>query len=1173
MNPTDVLATTALRLAISYAYRRNTINLVPDAVDKWPEAILSRHGVDWTTREMARQFESAIDKVSEELYKIPSISLENVVLESYLSALESPTATLANLIPQVDSLPNIHDKLPSQLYRLLLPSVEPGWDTARVNRATRACARSALMLCCHLLLTWTKIFPLSRTKAAWQTLVNTSQMAEDTRTALDEVRRADPGTGTTSDVVNMQRMDISAALKDIELFGLPVEKWHKRVPISISYLTGRLRHKEETTSSKEMPMDRLLGSLTHEAREAKSGHGMRLVMTGRAGSGKTTAVQWLAFTAAQGRLYGLSSDNRPVLPLFVRLREVVTSRYLTDQSLLYLPQLGEEVPAQWLQECSNLVTPLILLDGWDEIASDQRRTAEEWVESLAERYPSAHLIITSRPEGLSEDLFQRLAFQQVTMLPLQPGESSELARRWFRGLTKYLLASNIDTSDVDRAQQELLQDLTTPTISDMADSPLLTAMLCCLYADGHTTAPEQRGKLYDLVVTALLDARERERGECPPEWKSLDVRKKEMLVGGVARAMAENSLMTVQVDSRQKTRKPTVRDILADTLPLLGKARMEASTWTEIVLARSIVLQRVSTNEAEFAHRSIQDYLASKSFRASGSVMKMCELAEAGQWSILPFACYEADLNTVNLIVEWLVGKVAEHHGPEKRLVLSVLVECLGAATTMSPELRARAESAVETIFPPQDEAEMKALASLGNAAVSYLSSHRIKGASTRRLAIETLGRIGTEEALDALSSYARDGAASDTAALTEAFARFSPESYAKRVLKVIKGDLTLTVRDASRIPPISRLTNVAQLTVHGVRKDVDGYLPAASRLPNLRRLELRNCGDLQDLSWTTRIRSLRAISLVNCTDVHSLHEVGPDELWALHLESTQLNNVDWIDVLKNKRQLRVISLTDIVANPNTTAIGANLDILPTGHISTLTSLNTVVVEGGLRCETLGFLRRNSKLSMLKLGYLLGEEDVWDIARCHSLRTLKIRIATSSANISTLSQLHNLRSLEVFDISRDQMGEIIGLPRLRELSVQDSDLGSGFLHIPHSVAAVSISGCRFSGTYHYAANRGEVEKLPNLRSFAWKGGQLNDLGFLRATPALRSIDIHDNGSIESLDHLDLVPDGCTVRLSGTRFGLDEAPIRRLQRRCPVIYEPGYELDGHDLNYWVDLGGS
>lgn len=1176
MKPTKPLATAILRLALCYRYRHGLLSLVDDDVRTWPRTVLSQPGDDWNTREMERQFEGIIDKVSEELYKISSSSLEFVRLESYLDALSAPVAEIDALTRDVSSISRIDDQLPSQVYRLLLPSIEEGWHRARIDEPTRACGRSAVMLCCQMLLTWARIFPSANKPAGWNTLLNSFQLVKDTHTAVVESRRMDSGTGTTPYVVRMQRVDISTALRDIELFGLPVEKRFSRVPITISYLTGRMQSTGDAQSTRGIPLNRLLVSIAQQASEENLGRGMRLVIAGRAGSGKSTAVQWLAFTTAQGRLHGLVPENQPVLPLFVRLREVVTSAALTDRSLLYMQQLQDEVSAEWLQECGSSLTPLILLDGWDEIASHRRKAAEEWVMSLSARFPAAHMVITSRPEGLTDDLFRRMHFEQVNVLPLRADESSELARRWFRGLTDVLHAgSGININDVELAQKELIRDLTTPAISDMADSPLLTAMLCCLYATGNTSAPEKRGNLYDLVVTALLDARERERGECPPEWKALDVRKKKLLVGGVAKAMAEHNLMTLPVNGTSMSSTPTVRGIVAHALRMFGKEPMEASAWTEIVLARSIVLQRISTEEVEFAHRSIQDYLAAKAFLDARSVGRMCELAEAGQWSILPFACYEAegDLDTVDQIVEWLLTRTEIFKGAEKRLVLSVLVECLGAVTTMSPDLRARAEQAAETIFPPRDEVEMKSLASLGDAAVSYLAEDRVVGASTRRLAIEALSRIGTTGALDALSQYARVGAPADIAALAEAFARFDPEVYTKRVLAEIRTDLSITLHDATRVAHLCRLPNVTLLAVHGVRGE-GASLSAAQKLPRLDRLELKDCGDVESLAWTSQVRSLRSLSLVNCKALHQVHELGPDALWALHVEKTEFERVDWIDVLKDKKQLRVLSLVDVDSNSKNRAPGVNIDVLPLSHLSVLNSLNTLTVDGGLRCDSLNFLQHHTRLRKLRTSHLLSEEDVWSISRCTSLRTLKIRIATTLTNISILTRLAKLESLTVTDISRTQTQEIVGMPGLRDLSVHDSNLGAGFLFVPESVTSLKLSNCTFSGAYRVAENKGLVPpKLTNLESVVWNGGQLRDLDFLLGMPALRLLEVQDNGSIESLEDLDRVPSGCVVRLSGTRLGVDEAPIRRLQNRCTVIYEPGYDLDGHDSNHWVDLGGS
>ena len=83
-----------------------------------------------------------------------------------------------------------------------------------------------------------------------------------------------------------------------------------------------------------------------------------------------------------------------------------------------------------------------------------------------------------------------------------------------------------------------------------------------------------------------------------------------------------------------------------------------------------------------------------------------------------------------------------------------------------------------------------------------------------------------------------------------------------------------------------------------------------------------------------------------------------------------------------------------------------------------------------------------------------------------------------------------------------------------------------------------------------------------IEEIVWTNGELMDLSFLQLFPSLRQLDILDEGRIRSLEGVERVPDGCEVRLEGTRWNMDAGPVRSLAARgtCQVYYEPEYYFE-------------
>lgn len=321
----------------------------------------------------------------------------------------------------------------------------------------------------------------------------------------------------------------------------------------------------------------------------------------------------------------------------------------------------------------------------------------------------------------------------------------------------------------------------------------------------------------------------------------------------------------------------------------------------------------------------------------------------------------------------------------------------------------------------------------------------------------------------------------------------------------------------------------------------------------------------LEDISALLSLPYLRELTLIDCNSVTDYSPLmSLTELEHLSIQSNQLKTIDFVKVMPNlisfaveDSQITKLDALETCTGLTNLYLMDNYNVTDYSVISKLTNLTSLTFSASyddilpslaeltqLQDLTMNGVR---DISLLKdatnVTYLcMMDCSGWELENITAMAELQTLIINDFASLTeSVEPLTHLPKLEILDLSETSifgnMEEIFGIPTLRQLYLDNCQVGMDFTQIPTNanLEILSMNDIRVLVDPSYNSgvkvNVGEHSDMfnhfPNLKELYAASLQLENIDFVANLPYLQYLDIRNN-SVTSLKPLEALSDFRTV---------------------------------------------
>ena len=341
-------------------------------------------------------------------------------------------------------------------------------------------------------------------------------------------------------------------------------------------------------------------------------------------------------------------------------------------------------PGGWWERQLSRGRCLVLLDGMDEVASDDDRLAvAKWVERQVAAHPGNHFVITARPYGLPDELAAQA--DVFVVRPFTAEQVQLFLDRWYLAAERH--ATGASDRSAQRAVRMRAQDSAArlssllrdhPALHDLAVNPLLLTMIATAHRY-RGALPGSRADLYGEICQVLLSR----RGQAKDLPELLSWPAKQGLLAALAYQMMRDHVSEL----------PAGR-----ALEILGPQleRFSSSVTGEAFLddvARNGLLVEAPAGRYAFTHLTFQEYLAARHVSAVPDLVKSLADDVNDVWWYETILLYAATADASPIVRACLDSGTIP--------ALTLAFDCAEASTEIDPDLRQRLDRERRRAYEP----------------------------------------------------------------------------------------------------------------------------------------------------------------------------------------------------------------------------------------------------------------------------------------------------------------------------------------------------------------------------------------------------------------------------------------------------------------------------------------
>lgn len=631
----------------------------------------------------------------------------------------------------------------------------------------------------------------------------------------------------------------------------------------------------------------------------------RLLITGSAGAGKTTLFQWLILDSIQK----IQQGELRKIPLLLKLRHYSDDKIPSLSKIpTTLSNIDETFNLTWINDQAISGNIILLIDGLDEISKTKRKEFLTWLKTTTALYEAITIVISSREYVVNDFLNINKNYLTFKIAPLKQNQIKHLISGWFS-------ANNSDDSIIKENSNDLFHKIClNRELSNLAENPLLCAMICTLYKHKNKDVPLDRIQLYEECIKLLIHQRETARkiyfAENHPE---LSERHKISIVSTIAfmfTMQGKTECHREDVLQRIENLKNQYNEIFNTS---------ESSSILDFFIKRSALLKKSTFDMISFPHKTFQEYLTAKRIISEHLFETLLDKVDSDFWrEVIILTCESCEMESKN---EYIVKEILTKAKEDRNLYLYFLaLSCAERALKIKAETKQNILKQISSFLPPNSTSEAKDLALAKNMVLPYMDSQIPLSKKQLNACIKTLFFIGTSEALHKLFQFLPRIKTTEKKLLETGWVYFDRKEYAKKILPgytaIELNAETIDVQYLSLLPELTKLSifnSKDVISLEALKKcnklkylyiknaQMLNSIDFLNNLPQLEVLIIRNLGLSIDLSALSNLKKLRHLNLRKCAHIQGFNTFCMPTLEYFNISGTPIREVNLKDCVNLK--------------------------------------------------------------------------------------------------------------------------------------------------------------------------------------------------------------------------------------------------------------------------------